>query len=168
MAKSRNRINGEGGRVSETITTTSGTSHDFTNIPDWVTKLTPVFDAVSIDAVTNMLVQLGDSGGIQITGYNATEMKAQNGITSAISGGPAGFYIKTDSAAQVVIGNMVIERSQENSQEWVCSYVVRAAATTMLMGAGDCTLANTLTQLRLTTVSGTANFDAGSVTLFYE
>ena len=53
------------------ITTTSGTSHDFTSIPSWVKRITVMFSGVSTNGTSFVQIQLGDSGGIETTGYNS-------------------------------------------------------------------------------------------------
>jgi hypothetical protein len=37
-----------------------------------------------------------------------------------------------------------------------------------MTGAGNVTLGNLMTQLSITTVTGTSNFDAGSINVLYE
>jgi hypothetical protein len=52
---------------------------------------------------------------------------------------------------------------------WVCSGVLFAAPNQALgVQAGNKTLSDTLTQVRITTVNGTDTFDAGSINILYE
>jgi len=51
------------------VASTSNTSIDFTSIPAGVRRITVMFDAVSTSGTSNWLIQLGDSGGIENTGY---------------------------------------------------------------------------------------------------
>ena len=50
---------------------TSGTSIDFTSIPSWVKRITVMFSSVSTSGSSNPLIQIGDSGGIENTGYTS-------------------------------------------------------------------------------------------------
>jgi hypothetical protein len=52
---------------------------------------------------------------------------------------------------------------------WVADGVfARSDASTTGTVAGTKTLSDTLTQVRITTVSGTGTFDAGSINIMYE
>ena len=51
------------------VASTSGTSIDFTSIPSWVKRITVMFSGVSVSGTSNMQIQLGDSGGVENTGY---------------------------------------------------------------------------------------------------
>src|SRR5574341_1141008 len=53
---------------------TSGTSIDFTSIPAWVQKITIEFVGVSTNGTADMLIQIGDSGGIETTGYGGANV----------------------------------------------------------------------------------------------
>src|SRR3972149_4869556 len=50
--------------------TTSGTSIDFTGIPAGTKQIVVVLEGCSLDAAVNLAVQIGDSGGIESTGYS--------------------------------------------------------------------------------------------------
>jgi len=43
------------------VASTSGTSIDFTSIPSWVKRITVMFNGVSTNGSSNLLVQLGTS-----------------------------------------------------------------------------------------------------------
>ncbi|MFA6042031.1 MAG: hypothetical protein WC733_11070, partial [Methylophilus sp.] len=60
------------------IATTSGTTQDFTSIPSSVKKITLMFSGVSTDGTSNAMIQIGDSGGIEATGYLGTACIVQN------------------------------------------------------------------------------------------
>ncbi len=51
------------------INSTSGTSIDFTGIPSYVQSITVLLSGVSTSGSSNLLLQLGDSGGIETSGY---------------------------------------------------------------------------------------------------
>ena len=51
------------------VASTSGTSIDFTGLPAWVKRITVNFSGVSTNGTSIPLLQLGDSGGIENTGY---------------------------------------------------------------------------------------------------
>jgi hypothetical protein len=144
--------------------TTSGTSIDFTGIPSWVKRITMIFNAVSTAGSTgNIIVRLGDAGGIETTGYVATS-STPGGNTDRTNG----FVLRqTDASTDVLTGHMVITKISGNT--WVSSHTVMAQNDSgSSYGAGRKTLSDTLTQIRLTTETGTGAFDAGSVNIIYE
>ena len=155
--------------ASTAVASTSGTSIDFTSIPTWVKRVTVMFNAVSFNATTTPIVQLGDSGGIENTGYSgvagtiSTTANTTNGQSSTTSG--ILLYSGTIAAAEFVTGSLTI--SLLGSNAWVFSgNVFSGGRATTLSGAK--TLTDTLTQVRITTTGGTDTFDAGSINILYE
>jgi hypothetical protein len=147
---------------------TSGTSIDFTSIPSWVKRITVMFSGVSTNGTSNYIVQLGDSGGIETTGYLGSAGLIQNAGSSATASYTTGFGVfTTPSAASVLHGALVV--SLMGSNLWVASGAFGASnAAVPAFGGGSKTLSDTLTQVRITTVNGTDTFDAGSINIQYE
>jgi len=146
--------------------TTSGTSIDFTSIPSWVSRITLMLNGVSTNGNSPVIVQLGDSGGVEITGYlgSATEVRStpdSNLFTT-------GFALFNDIAAgDVVHGIATIANLSGNI--WVYSFSGGCSTTAQTyIGGGSKTLSATLDRLRLTTVGGVNTFDAGSINIIYE
>lgn len=145
---------------------TAGTSIDFTGIPSGVRRVTVMFNGMSTNGTSNILVQLGDSGGIETTGY-------ASGAGYGTSAGQfvnstAGFILDPSAAAAALrSGSMII--SLLGSNTWTSqSCVYSSTATTSVSGGGAKALSDTLTQVRITTVNGTDTFDAGSINVLYE
>ena len=145
------------------VASTGGTSIDFTSIPSWVKRVTIVFNGVSTNGASPYLVQLGDSGGVEITGYsgaagtrggdtfNSTGFLLNRGTSSAVNGGGL--------ATICTLGSNI----------WAISGTWASASTDApQFFAGFKTLSDTLTQVRITTVNGTDTFDAGSINILYE
>jgi hypothetical protein len=148
------------------VASTSGASIDFTGIPSWVKRITIMFAGVSTSGTSTPLVQLGDSGGIETTGYVSTSASMANAGATAASSSTAGYIIRSTQAANVISGQMVITLIGSNL--WVSSHAFKQDTTTVMTGAGDKTLSDTLTQVRITTTGGTDTFDAGSINILYE
>ena len=149
--------------TSSTAVTVSGTSIDFTSIPSWVKRITVMFDGVSTSGTSVIQVQLGDSGGVETTGYLSSSSTA-GGTVSAIT---SGFAICTPTAASVVSGHCVITLI-DAANTWVQTSLVKSSTAAMAYSAGDKATSDTLTQVRITTVNGTDTFDAGAINIFYE
>jgi hypothetical protein len=148
--------------------TTSGTSIDFTGIPSWVKRITVMFNGVSTNGTSLPQIQLGDSGGIETTGYLGS------GTNLTTSGGPSnstsGLLLDGNHAAADVfygIANLVLMNASTNL--WAFSFVGGLSDTAASkLGGGSKALSATLDRVRLTTVNGTDTFDAGSVNIMYE
>jgi hypothetical protein len=148
--------------TSGTSVSASGTSVDFTSIPSWVKRITVMFSGLSTSGTSNYLVQLGDAGGVENTGYVSA---VNNGGSSATS--TAGFlFTQSTLAASLQSGSMII--SLLGSNTWVEQGCGVIAAGGMCFMAGSKTLSDTLTQVRITTVNGTDTFDAGSINILFE
>jgi hypothetical protein len=148
------------------VASTSGTSIDFTGIPSWVKRVTVMLSGVSTNGTSDLLIQLGDSGGFETTGYTSSSMAG--GATVINANSTAGFIIQAASTAAFVLsGNMIINLVSGNS--WVQSHAVdRSDAPAIRVGGGSKTLSATLDRVRITTVGGTNTFDDGSVNIIYE
>jgi hypothetical protein len=157
---------GVGVLTSETAqASTSGTSIDFTGIPSWVKRITVNYVGVSTNGTSNFLVQLGDSGGVENTGYAS----ACHG-NAVSSNSTAGFNIVNSvSAAGSFSGSLVITLQDATSFTW-CSMGIgfRNDLAQPFSSSGTKSLSATLDRIRFTTVNGTDTFDAGSINILYE
>jgi hypothetical protein len=150
-----------------TSVSASGTSVDFTGIPSWAKRITVMLAGVSGSGTSVILFQLGDSGGIENTGYVSTGSRIATG-TAASTDFTAGFGLGTSSAANEGKHGSVTF-CLVGSNTWVASGVM-TVSTSGYSGfvSGSKTLSDTLTQVRITTVNGTDTFDAGSINIMYE
>lgn len=146
------------------VASTSGTSIDFTGIPSWVKRVTVMFNGVSTNGSSNYLIQLGDSGGIEATGYAASGSGMDS--TVATSTYTTGFGIRAGNASNSLSGHAVI--TLESSNSWICSGVMSSALGLLLILAGSKSLSGTLDRIRITTINGTDTFDAGTINILYE
>lgn len=146
---------------------TSGTSIDFTGIPSWARRITVMFSAVSTTGGANLLIQLGDSGGVETSGYASSSGLMYSNI-AATTGSSAGFNINANSSNHASSGHMFITNVGGNT--WVASGCVTLAEVnngTVYFG-GTKTLSATLDRVRVTTANGTDTFDAGTINIAYE
>jgi hypothetical protein len=147
------------------VASTSGTSIDFASIPSWVKRITVMLAGVSTNGTSPFLVQLGDAGGIETTGY-VSSSTGFTGTAGSTSSSTAGFIIAYDTAAYIASGSFVLNYIGTNL--WVGSGAGKFSTAASWVAGGDKTLSDTLTQIRLTTVGGTNTFDAGSINILYE
>jgi hypothetical protein len=140
---------------------TSGTSIDFAGIPSWVNRITVMFNGVSTNGSSDPLIQLGDAGGIETTGYDAHSSDRGGDAVST-----AGFILtRASGASSALYGIATICKLSGNL--WVSSANI-SITDLVSSSVGSKTLSDTLTQLKITTVNGTDVFDAGSINISYE
>ena len=146
------------------VASTSGTSIDFTGIPSWAKRITVMLSGVSTTAATTalVLVQIGDSGGIENTGYVSSTSEGGSTASSTI-----GFPLATTlQTIDVFSGQAIL--SLFNGNTWISGSLVNGVSYGLAPGAGVKTLSATLDRVRITTSTGTPTFDAGSINILYE
>ena len=155
--------------VSGTAVTASGTAVNFTSIPSWVKRITVLFSGVSTSGTSAFLIQLGDSGGIENTGYTGSGSNIGTGSTG-ITGSTAGFILVAAAvAANNYQGKVEINLADASTNTWVSfGTLSRSSNDSISSSAGTKSLSDTLTQVRITTVNGTDTFDAGTINILYE
>jgi hypothetical protein len=148
-----------------TAVSATGTAVDFTGIPSSVKRITVMIDAVSTDASATLAVQLGDSGGIETSGY--TGGLAWTGPSTGSSGSASTFPLAIGAASDTVSGHAVITKVSGNT--WVLSSTVaRDNDDLVFISGGSKGLSATLDRIRITTTGGSASFDGGTVNILYE
>jgi hypothetical protein len=152
------------------VATTSGTAVNFTNIPSWVTRITIMFVGVSTSGTSDIIVQLGTSGGIVSSGYLGSALTFVASASPGSSALTSGFLNRMGGAAAAAAtrhGSVVL--SELGNNIWVANLSIGLSDAIYLSStAGSLTLASILTQLRITTVNGTDTFDAGAINIMYE
>lgn len=146
---------------------TSGTAIDFTGIPSGVSQITIMFVSVSTSGVSDLMVQIGDAGGIETSGY----LSLSSDTASSNELQTAGFQVYVNPAATHTIqGNITLELENDAAFTWTEGAILgnTAAASDMRLAAGSKSLSAELTQLRITTVNGTDTFDNGVINIKYQ
>lgn len=140
---------------------TSGTSIDFTGIPAGTKRITVMFTGVSTNGnLTNLLIQLGDSGGFETSGY----LSDLTGVTTT-----SGFLVKPpNSAADQISGAVILSLQSSSGFRWVASGSTRSQANSANAVNGSKALTAELDRVRITNENGTDTFDAGAINISYE
>lgn len=154
------------------VTLTTQTAVDFTGIPSWAKRITLMLSNASTNGTSPVQIQIGDSGGIETSGYVGAVgvgQQSQNWLVTALSAGFAIDAAAVASAANVFSG--FIELVKVTGNTWAATgqfgQSVGSAVRLHTLG-GHKPLSDVLTQIRLTTVGGTDQFDAGTVNISYE
>lgn len=145
---------------------TSGTSIDFTGIPAGVKRITIMFKGVSKVGTAALYVQIGDAGGIEITGY----ISAVSHIGVSNQGEIAAFQVTggTLVAADTYSGKAELDLENAASFSWVLNSSIASSNSAMHVSAGSKSLSAELDRVRITTEGGTDTFDLGAINISYE
>lgn len=147
--------------------TTSGTAFDFTGIPAGVRRITIFFGDNSLSGTDNLLVQIGDAGGPETTGYVSSGGGIGNAGASAVVSSTAGFLVYSATAANTLSGTMTLNLVDIAAFQWSSNHAGKINTVATIMGGGYKSLSQELTQVRVTR-TGTDTFDAGSLVVMYE
>ena len=141
------------------------TSADFTSIPSWVKRITIMFDGVSLSGTDSFLIQIGDSGGLETTGYNGGGARFAFSTFQAATF-TTGFSFNNFTAACLYSGNVEITNVTGNT--WSASGTLGGSATEFVnVLGGSKTLSAQLDRVSITR-TGTNTFDAGTINIIYE
>jgi hypothetical protein len=149
------------------VTSTSGTSIDFTSIPSWAKKITVMFYAVSTTGTSPLQIQIGDSGGVETTSYLGSSSFVSGANSCGLGAYTTGFVVLGNLAGATRTGLLTL--TNVATTVWVASGTFDepsavAAGTTQ----GYKILSDVLDRVRITTVGGTDTFDSGIVNIIYE
>lgn len=149
------------------ITTSSGTSVEFTGIPASAKKIKLLLRNVSTSGSSNtwFRIQLGTSGGYVNSGYGAT-VSAISSTAASTAFDNIGF-MAAFSIADAELYSGVIEFAEISPNVWVMSGQLKASTTRMCFSAGDVSLGAELTSIRFALGSSGA-FDGGTINILYE
>jgi hypothetical protein len=151
--------------LATAVNSTSGTSIDFTGIPSWVDKITMMFNRVSTNASSALLIQIG-SGSITNTGYVSQRWISATGAGVVTSGFD---FSSTAGAANTLSGIAVL--SLVGGNLWVLSSTLVYTNTTSpgwICAGSSSALSGALDRVRITTVAGSDVFDAGTINILYQ
>lgn len=134
----------------------------FSGIPSGVNWIEVTFNGVSNSSTDNLLVQIGDSGGLETTGYTSASSQDVGSDVSST----AGFVVSlVGTAANVLRGTLSLRRSTGNI--WVSSHSGMIDQDEAVSGGGArTTLDSALDRVAVLSTAGNT-FDAGTVNILY-
>ena len=156
-----------GGWTSATAQSpTSGTSFSFTSLPAGLSVIHVCLADLSCNGSgENFLLEIGDSGGFETSGYLATVTHLQAGAGQGGTNSTAAFLIAQGPGASDVVGG-VLTLVHLGSNLWSMGGVIKTSASYTNHTGGTKTLSAELDRINIKT-SGTNTFDAGTVNLIY-
>lgn len=142
---------------------TSGTTIDFTGIPSRAKRVVVIGVGVSLSGTDHLLIQIGDSGGIESSGYSST-----SATSAATVSNTSGMLILDGGAATAVSFKMTFDLENSSANTWAASHLaIQTPSNTAVYGFGTKSLSSTLDRVRITT-NGTNTFDAGAINISYQ
>jgi len=147
--------------------TTSGTSITFGSIPAGTTMIVVMTEGVSFGTENQLLLQIGDAGGIETSGYVSTGLKTTDGAISGGGSSTAGFRSASVGTGDLFTIQFTLALKDSSNFTWISSHQGKSTTANCDHGGGDKSLSAELTQLKLSGHAG-ATFDAGSVNIMYQ
>lgn len=149
------------------ITTSSGTSHEFTGIPASAKKIKLMLRNVSTTGSSNtwFRIQLGTAGGYVSSGYGATVTAISSTAASAAFDNIG--FMAAFGVLDAELYSGIIEFAEIASNVWVMSGNLKASTTRMCFSAGDISLGAELTSIRFA-LGSSGTFDGGTINILYE
>jgi hypothetical protein len=149
------------------VAATSGTAIDFTGIPAGVDQITILFSGVAMTGAdtADLMIQIGDSGGFETTGYSA---EFEGGTTSGITGTS---FMQIFNMTDAALHNGMVILSRIDGNTWVSAgniFEHAAGAGNSKRSAGTKTLSGELTQVRISSGGAIDTFSAGTINIFYQ
>lgn len=155
--------------VSGTTTSLSGTSVDFTGIPSWVKQITLVIESLSTNGTAFPTIQIGDSGGVETSGYISTTLACSASNTVVGGASTSGFFLQSILAADAFSGVITLALLDAATNRWNISGILNEnGSATLVMVAGTKPLSAAIDRVRFTTSNGTDTFDGGTVNILYQ
>ena len=151
------------------VNSTSGTAIDFTGIPSWVKRIEIMFANVSNSGTANILVQLGDSGGIETTGYISQAALVNVNVNTV--GTTNGIIIFTGEASSACSGILTLGCIDAGSNLWTAAGTFArpgGVASSATFTGGYKSLSATLDRVRIVSSNGSDTFDAGTINIMYQ
>lgn len=143
---------------------------DFLNIPSWPTKrVTVMFQGVGTSGASAVLIRLGDSGGIETTGYSGSTQYTSTYTTYSSVNGVALDTGSTGGPSRVRSGTVIFTLLNPATNLWsVFGNIAPTTVDALITTAGTKALSAVLDRVRITTFNGTDTFSAGSINILYE
>lgn len=146
--------------------TTSGTTFTtHSGIPSGTKLVFITLSGVSGSGIQNMTLRLGDSGGLEASGYVSTGGKIDI-TTPSINSDTIGFRIRMDTSAQTYDGVITLVLANSSTNTWVATHNVKGNTDELNWGSGIKSLSGELTQIGLH-LAGGETYDAGALNIVY-
>ena len=149
--------------VSAESATTSGSTVTISGVPSGTTVIYVMWANLSTNGTGNIGIQIGDSGGVETAGYEASNTEAFASIQANSPTDMFGF-ITSSIAANNYDGMAVLTLKDSTNNTWTYMCISSDNSTENQIGAGHKSLSGTLTSVSLFSDN---TFDAGDFSISY-
>ena len=140
----------------------TGSSVTYSNIPSWARQIIISFYEVSLSGTDDILVQIGDSGGVETSGYVSSGTNSAGTVSST-----SGFIVNMSASGDLATGQMILTSLGTSNDYWVASFSGKLSTTSTLTTGGSKQLSpGPLTQIQIVP-SGANTFDSGLFGVVY-
>jgi hypothetical protein len=154
---------------STAVASTSGTSIDFTGLPDWVKRITVMFQGVSTSGTSVVTMLLGTGSTTYATsGYLGTMFASIGTSSNAVSNFTTAITTSDSGAATWVRHGLYVFTNITGNSWTFTGSLANSDTSRTNFTSGSVSLGSALTAVRITTVNGTDTFDAGTINILYE
>lgn len=174
-ANIRDHVHGQGSVATNIIlgtpvTTTSGTSVDFTGFPSGTKRIVVSLVGVSVSGTSDLQIQLGTGGTPTTSGYLGTAAGIVNAAVPATQAFTAAMGLDTGTVnASVYHGTAILTLEDSSDNTWTMIWVGSLSNTArVLVSSSKVALAGALDMIRITSAGGAVTFDAGEINIQYE
>lgn len=148
---------------------TSGSTITFSSIPAGTKKITVMFNGISVNGsnAAPITIQLGDSGGLETTGYTGDLTYLSTGVSHLTLSGLTGFPLDTNAgAAGIYFGSFVFDLLDSSTNTWMGNGQSATSSDSRTI-TGVKALSATLDRIAFV-APGATTFDAGTVNIAYQ
>jgi len=156
-----------GWRAVETVDLTNGglndtSSWNVSGIPESSTALKLVFSSVQVSVGSSFFLQIGDSGGLDVAGYESGARSIASSTSTGVSSTSYRIIALASSPVDVYRGELTLELESGNT--WIMTSTFSNQTSLIQIGSGEKTLSNNINQIEFLSNSG--NFTGGSMTVW--
>jgi len=148
----------------------SGTAIDFTGIPAGTKRITMNFDDVETNGTSQVMLQLGDAGGFETSGYVGCSVRVSGDADAenarVFTEGMA--MQSATGATSPMFGSIILSLLDASTFTWASMAVLGRQDVYLWVASSAKSLSAELTQVRLTTINGSDAFDDGKLNISYE
>jgi hypothetical protein len=152
------------------VASTSGTSITFTGIPSGVKQIIIMLNEVSTDGSDPLCIRIGDSGGIETSGYSAFVASIGNSNTTQTGSSGNSYQIESALPAgsgNTRSGNIVLNLQDSSDYTWVLSGTIKGSGPYVSVSAGRKSLSAVLDRVSVSSTSTFNSFSAGEINIMY-
>jgi len=147
--------------MKRVVVTPSGTAATVTGVPSWVAEIDLSLSLLSLNANQHIYLRLGDSGGIETTGYDVYSGVLATASVSA-AGETAGSRVASSTGTSTGSGNLFLRRTDPAGTNWTINTHSGDNGFGAFFSHGAKSLSDVLTQFQLVSANGVATFDGGT------